>query len=55
MVLQLMGILESFQWDATDGGDVGYDQIYQNGLREAYNNGWNTRYSIVWRCLEVSR
>lgn len=42
------GYYNYFNMDATDGGDVGYDQIYQNGLREAYNNGWNTRYKALY-------
>lgn len=42
------GYYNYFNMDATDGGDVGYEQIYQNGLREAYNNGWNTRYKALY-------
>ncbi|HIS57527.1 MAG TPA: cadherin-like beta sandwich domain-containing protein [Candidatus Fimimorpha excrementavium] len=42
------GYYNYFNMDATDGGNVGYEQIYQNGLREAYNNGWNTRYKSLY-------
>ena len=42
------GYYNYFNMDATDGADVGYEQIYQNGLREAYTNGWDTRYKSLY-------
>ena len=48
------GYYNYFNMDATDGGDVGYDQIYQNGLREAYNNGYNG-IPVIKHCMAVLR
>jgi len=42
------GYYNYFNIDATDGeGNADYEAIYQSGLTEAYEGGWNTRYKAL--------
>jgi len=42
------GYYNYFNIDATDGdGNADTELIYQSGLTEAYNGGWNTRYKAL--------
>lgn len=43
------GYYNYFNIEATDGlGGADYDLIIRNGLNEAYNGGWNTRYKALY-------
>ena len=43
------GYYNYFNIEATDGmGGANYDLIVRNGLNEAYNGGWNTRYKALY-------
>ena len=43
------GYYNYFNMEATDGAEgASMDLIITNGLREAYNNGWNTRYRALY-------